>query len=144
MKIKICISLLILLIVWGCDPIDNRLTIYNKTNSTVVPYILLWTFNEDEYEELNLNSLQDEFRDNQIPAMSKRSITKMESWETTFVNDTLVIIILDKADLQEKGLNKKIRDYNIVSKIKVSHNYIKKNNWQINVDSLNAPKFVKL
>ena len=37
MKKKICLSLLILVLLWGCDPIDNRLTIYNSTTTTVVP-----------------------------------------------------------------------------------------------------------
>jgi hypothetical protein len=141
---KICTSLLILVTVWGCDPIDNRLTIYNNTNNTVVPCFLLWTSNEEEYSESYLNSLEYEFSYNQIPLKSKKSITIKGNWELLFEHDTLAIIILDKIDVQKKGFNKKLRDYNIVCKIKVSKQYIKKNNWQIDVDSLNSHKFVKL
>ncbi len=143
MKIKLYLAFLVLFIL-GCDPVDRRLTIFNDTNSLIVPYFFLWMPETTQYNEINLGTLKNEFKDNQILPKEQKEILIKGDWDLFFENDTLVIFILDKNDIQEKGLKRNIHEYKIISKIKVSHNYAIDNNWLINVDSLNQTKFIKL
>lgn len=128
----------------GCHPIDDRLTIINNTNQTVIIGDRLWSKNQSVY--LNNKTPIDnfDFEVNQIQPKSEMKMITRGNWEDSFINnDTMVILVFNKNSILKKRIEKPSDNYDINQIIYVSRNFIEKNNWKINIDSTNNSKTIR-
>ncbi|QBN18908.1 hypothetical protein [Flavobacterium nackdongense] len=127
----------------SCDPYDNRLTIINRTNLSLVISDRLWSKDTSIYNnKIAIDNF--EFYEYQVLPYSSKKITTSGSWDRGFKNDTLVILIYNKEAILKKRVEKPSENYDIEQIIYVSRNYIKKNDWKINVNPKKTSKIVRL
>ncbi len=128
----------------GCDPIDDRLTIINNTNQTVIIGDRLWVEDSSLYLDNKIPIDNFDFEVNQVQAKSKIKMITKGNWESRFENnDTMVILVFNKNSILKKRLEKPSDNYEIKQMIYVSRNFIEKNNWDITIDSTNNSKTVR-
>ena len=120
-----------LLLLTGCDFVDNRLVINNSSNSNI--YV---AFSEDSILTLNGNRtfiMSDEF----IKAYSKKNIINNEGvkgWETEIersLNKQLHIFILLEDTLKKYEPNEIIRLKKFERRIDIGVEELKANNWEV-------------
>jgi hypothetical protein len=128
----------------SCDSSDNRLNIINNTNHSIFIGVRLWVSDTSEYSKYD-RFIDDEFNENQIEPNDTLKMSTKGSWDSSFIeNDTIVILVYNRDSIIEKRLKKPSENYDIEQMIYVSHNYVKKNNWKINIDPKKTSKIIKL
>ncbi|MEO6176746.1 MAG: hypothetical protein ABIP27_16465 [Flavobacterium circumlabens] len=129
----------------SCEPIDKRLIIINNTNHTIIIGDRLWVSNPALYLDNKITIDNFDFNVNQVESKSSLKMVKKGSWESSFLkNDTIVILVYNKDSIIEKKLTKPSRNYNIEQIIYLSHSYVKRNDWKITIDPKNTSKIVRL
>lgn len=134
----------ILIVLVSCDPGDDRLTIINNTDHAIVAGNYIWFPDPRIYLD-NKRDVDSDFMVNQIELKSSFKMIKKGSWEDSFVeNDTMVVLVYNRDSIIQKRLKKPSKNYDIEQMIYVSHNYLKNNDWKINIDQKNISKKVRL
>ena len=134
---------LFFLLLVSCNPIDNRLTIINNTNQSLVVSDRLWSPDSSDYNnKLAVDNF--EFDEYQVLPYSSKKIITRGSWDRSFENDTIVILVYNRDSIIKKRLKKPFKNYYIEKMIYVSHSYVKKNDWKITIDPKNKSKIVRL
>ena len=142
MKNSFC--LFIVFIFFSCDPVDDRLTIINNTGHAIVVGEYIWLPIPRVYLD-NKRDVDLDFMANQIESKSSFKMIKKGNWEDSFVeSDTIIILVHDRDSIVEKRLKKPSENYDIEQMIYVSHNYLIKNDWKINIHPKKTSKIVKL
>ncbi len=144
MKNNLYFFIFILIVLVSCDPGDDRLTIINNTDHNIVIGNYIWLPDSRIYLD-NKRDVDSDFMVNQIESKSSFKMIKKGSWDSSFIeNDTIVILVYNRDSIIEKRLKKPSENYDIEQMIYVSHNYVKKNNWKINIDPKKTSKIIKL
>ena len=139
----LCVMIIFL---FSCDYVDDKLVINNKTNDTIV---VSFFYGFSDADELHKNSKISKFdleNERVCPPLSMKKNFIKGRWDDYFDidNDTMCILVFKKEDIIKKGVGKQIKNYKIFKKIKVSLNFMENNNWVINIDSTASNNFIRL
>jgi hypothetical protein len=142
---KNCLCFFIFIVFFSCDPGDDRLTIINNTDHCIVVSNYLWISDSSKTYLNNKRYTDSNFMVNQVESKNSFKMIKKGSWEDSFVeSDTIIILVHNRDSIVEKRLKKPSQNYEVEQMIYVSHDYLKKNDWKINIDKNNASKIIKL
>lgn len=140
---KKIVFLYILVSLTSCDPGDNRLTIINNTNHTIVIGDRYWVSDPKEYLKDKDAIDNFDFHEHQIAPKETVKMPTKGRWDERFVNNnTMVLLVYNKDTILKKRL--KNENYDIEQIIYVSHNYVEANDWIIQIDSTSPSKIINL
>jgi hypothetical protein len=134
--------LFLVLILISCDPVDNRLTVLNKTNQNLVICDRLYPFDNNDLNKIAIDNF--DFYEYQVSPYKTKKMIKKGNWDMSFKSDTLVILIYNKDSIINRRLQNPSKNYVIQQIIHVSHKFVQNNNWEIIIDSLNNSRIIKL
>ncbi len=123
---------------------DDRLTVVNRTNKSLVVCTRLWVSDTSIYTGNKKDIDYFYSYEGAIPSNNFKRFIKNGNWELSFENDTLVFLVFDKETILKKRIEKPNDDYDIEKIIYVSKDYIKKNDWKVVIDSNNTNRVIKL
>jgi hypothetical protein len=143
-KLFVILTISIQLMV-SCDPIDDRLTIINNTNHDIVVGDRLWLSDTSMYLNNKIQVDQYEFSENTVESKNSLNMIVKGSWNTSFVNNnTMVLLLFNRDSIVKKRIKKPSENYDIEQIIYVSKDYVEKNDWKIVIDSNSHSKIVIL
>ena len=122
----------------SCDPVDNKLVLYNKSQETVSYF-----FSADSTDETAVRFYSDKFyitpenkkinkEYDYIRSGVKKNLLMIGSWDNyltkQFKNGTAFLYVIDSIDI---GKNRDtLKDTKFIRKYEMSIVYMKENNWQ--------------
>ncbi|MGX7666043.1 hypothetical protein [Flavobacterium pedocola] len=136
---------LVFIVFVNCDPGDDKLRIINNTNHVIVIGDRLWLPKPEMYSNDKSAIDNFDFKVNQIKPKSSLKLIRKGDWESRFLeNDTIVILVFNRDSIIEKRLKKPSENYDIEQIIYVSKKYVELNNWTVKVDSAINQKIIKI
>ena len=128
----------------SCHPIDDRLTIINNTNQDLVISPRLWSLDSTNYNHNKVAVDNFDFDTYQVSAYSNTKMITRQSWNNSFKNDTMVLVIYNKMGILKKRAEQPEKNYDVEQIFYVSKSYMEQNNWKITIYQKKTSKTIRL